>query len=169
MKKILIALVAVFALSIAAITPAMADTKIGVINLQELLPKLPEMKQISDSLKKTFGDREKQMVQAQSDFKKDADDYQRNSAVMSQKDKQAAEQKLAQGEQNLRQLQTSFQHDYVDAQNKGINQLMTDLKAVVQKVAVNGKYNLILISASVAYSDPSLDVTNDVLSAWQSK
>src|SRR5262249_54022385 len=149
--------------------PAMADTKIGVINLQELLPKLPEMKQVSDNLKKTFGDREKQIVSAQNDFKKDADDYRRNAAVMSAKDKQATEQKLTQEEQNLQQLQASFQRDYMEAQNKSINQLMTDLKAVVQKVAVKDKFNLILINASVAYADQGLDVTNEVLNAWQSK
>ncbi len=169
MKKILLALFIGLSLSIAAVTPAMADTKIGVINLQELLPKLPEMKQVSDNLKKNFSDREKQIISAQNDFKKNAEDYRRNTAVMSPKDKQAAEQKLAQDEQNLQQTQTAFQRDYMDAQNKAINQLMNDLKAVVQKVATKNGFNLVLISASVAYSDPGLDMTNDVLNAWQSK
>jgi outer membrane protein len=169
MKKLLLALVAGLALSLSAITPAMADTKIGVINLQDLLPKLPEMKQASDNLKNTFSDREKQIIAAQNDFKKSAADYQKNSAVMSQSDRQAAEQKLAQSEQNLQQMQASFQHDYMDAQSKAINKLMTDLKAVVQKVAIKDKYSVVLISASVAYSDPSLDITNEVLAAWQNK
>jgi outer membrane protein len=169
MKKLILGLVAVLSLSIAAITPAMADTRIGVINLQNLLPKIPEMKQASDNLKKAFGDREKEIIAAQTSFKKDAEDYQRNSAVMAPKDKQAAEQKLAQTQQSLQQTQQSFQRDYVDAQNKAINQVMTDLKAVVQKVALKDKFNLVLISAGVAYSDPGLDITDEVFNAWQNK
>ncbi|HVV68893.1 MAG TPA: OmpH family outer membrane protein [Gammaproteobacteria bacterium] len=155
MKKILLALTAGLVLSIAAMTPAMADTKVGVIDLQVLLPKLPEMQQINDNLKKTYGDREKQIM-------KDLDDYNRNSAVMSAKDKQAAQQKL-------RQSQDAFEHDFVTARDSAIKDLMNSLKAVVQKVAAQDKYNLILISAGVAYADPGLDVTNEVENAWKNR
>lgn len=169
MKKMLLVLVAVLSLSLVFIPSAFADTKIGVINLQDLLQKLPEMKQVGDSLKKQFGDREKQVVTAQESFKKDAGDFQRNNAVMSASDKQAAEQKLAKEEQDLQQMQASFQRDYMDAQNKAINQLLQDIKSVVQKVAVKDNYNLVLISASVAYADKSTDITDEVLNAWQQK
>jgi Skp family chaperone for outer membrane proteins len=59
MKKILLSIVAAFALTCAAITPAMADTKIGVIDLQQLLQNLPEMKAMSDDMKKELGDKQK--------------------------------------------------------------------------------------------------------------
>lgn len=169
MKKMLMSLVAAFAMLGMFAMPAYADTKIGVINLQELLGKLPEMKQISDDLKKQFGDRETKLEKAQDTFKKDAEDYRRNSAVMSASDKQKAEQKLAQEQQDLQQLQASFQKDFMAAQNQSVNTLLNKIKGVVESVATKDKFNLILINASVAYSDKGMDVTDEVLSQLQAK
>lgn len=164
MKKLVLLLMTLVSLSIAAV-PAFADNmKIGVLNMQELLQKMPQMKQINDSMKKQFGDREAQIVSAQNDLKKAADDFRKNNAVMSDKDKQAVEQKLVKQEQDLQQMQAAFQKDYVATQNKQIASLLDQIKAVVKNVAAKDKYNLILINAGVAYADDNIDVTNEVLS-----
>ncbi|MFT3742583.1 MAG: OmpH family outer membrane protein [Gammaproteobacteria bacterium] len=170
MKKLLVILMAILTFSI--MTPVMADTasantKIGIINLQDLLAKLPEMKQISDNLKKQFGDRETKLEQAQNQFKQDAENFRRNNAVMSAADKQTAEQKLAQQQQDLQQQQASFQKDFMSAQNQSVNTLLNKIKGVVESVATKGNYNLILVSSSVAYSSKDMDVTQDVLNQLQ--
>lgn len=163
MKKILLAITAAIALMVSSITPAMADTKIGVINLQQLLQQLPQMKQISADMKKQFGDREKKIVDAEDQLKKDADSYKRNGAVMSAKDKQATEDKLMKQQQDLQQMQVSFQRDFQTAQNKAIDDLLSKIKVVVEKIAAQNQLNLVLINASVAYADKSLDITDPVL------
>jgi outer membrane protein len=164
MKKVLLAITAALALMVSSITPAMAaDTKIGVINLQQLLQQLPQMKQISADMKKQFGDREKKIVDAEDQLKKDADSYKRNGAVMSAKDKQATEDKLMKQQQELQQMQISFQRDFQTAQNKAIDDLLSKIKVVVEKIAVQNQLNLVLINASVAYADKSLDITDPVL------
>jgi outer membrane protein len=163
MKKILLAITAALALMVSSITPAMADTKIGVINLQQLLQQLPQMKQISADMKKQFGDREKKIVDAEDQLKKDADSYKRNGAVMSAKDKQATEDKLMKQQQELQQMQISFQRDFQTAQNKAIDDLLSKIKVVVEKVAAQNQLNLVLINASVAYADKNLDITDPVL------
>lgn len=170
MKKIFFTLL--FAAALSFITPAFADvnnTKVGVINLQELLAKLPEMKQISDNLKKQFSDRETKLEQTQNNFKKDAEDFRRNNAVMSNADKQTAEQKLGQEQQDLQQLQASFQKDFMAAQNQAVNTLLTKIKGVVESVATKGNYSLILVSGSVAYSSKNMDVTQEILDQLQKK
>lgn len=164
MKKFLFSIAVALALMCTQIAPAMADNmKVGVIDLQQLLQNLPQMKSIGDDLKKQFGDRQKKIMDAQAGFKKDAEDFKKNSAVMSDKDKQAATQKLIAQEQNLGQMQSSFQHDYMDAQNKAVNGLLEQIKGIVTKIAARDKYDLILVNASVAYSQPSMDVTQAVL------
>lgn len=164
MKKVLLAITAALALMVSSITPAMAaDTKIGVINLQQLLQQLPQMKQISADMKKQFGDREKKIVDAEDQLKKDADSYKRNGAVMSAKDKQATEDKLMKQQQELQQMQISFQRDFQTAQNKAIDDLLSKIKVVVEKVAAQNQLNLVLINASVAYADKNLDITDPVL------
>lgn len=163
MKRILILLTAIISLSMAFIPAAFADTKIGIMNMQELLQKLPQMKQINESMKKQFGDREAKLVASQTDLKKAVEDFRKNSAVMSEKDRQAKAQKLVAQEQEIQSSQAALQKEFTTAQNKQIAALLEQIKAVVKNVADKGHYNLILINASVAYSDSSLDVTNEVL------
>jgi outer membrane protein len=168
MKKILIVLAA--ALSLALAMPvASADTKIGVLNMQELLQKMPQMKKINDSMKKQFGDREAKIIAAQNDLKKGAEDYRKNSAVMSEKDKQEAQQKLIKQEQELQTAQASFQKDFVAEQNKEVSALLDKIKSVVKNIAVRDQYNLILVGAAVGYSDNTLDVTDAVFNEIQKK
>ncbi len=172
MRKLLLTCVSVVSLLMMSMTTAFAATvaseptqgiKIGVINIQDLLQKSPQMKTITADLKKQFGDRESKIMTAQNNFKKEADDYKRNSAVMADKDRKAAEQKLIVDQQNLQQMQMAFQQDFVAAQNKEINALLARVKSVVDKIAADGKYSLILTNSSVAYVDSQFDITNQVL------
>ncbi len=168
MKRVLIS-IAVGIFGLAALTSACAnDLKIGLLNMQNLLQQLPEMKQASDDLKKQFGDREAKIQASQASFKKDAEDFKRNVAVMSAKDKQATEDKLIKNEQDLQQSQASFQRDYMAAQNKAITAILEKVKVAVNQVAQKDKLNLILVNSSVAYADKSFDVTQEVQQAMVS-
>lgn len=170
MKKFLASIVMALTLVCVTATPALAeDMKVGVIDLQQLLQNLPQMKQIRDDLKKQFGDREKSITEAQTSFKTAAENYKKNSAVMSEKDKQAAAQKILDQEQGLQKMQLAFQQDFMTAQNKEVNSLLDKIKSVVNKIAEKDKYDLILVNASVAYSKPSLDVTQAVLGEMKGK
>ncbi len=163
MKKIIFSIIAVLSFSLFITTSAWAaDTKIGVINMQGLLQKLPQMKKIGDDLKKQFGDKQKQLVDAQDSFKKDADKFRRDGAVMSDKDKQAAEDKLFKAQQDLQTMQMDLQRDYMAAQNKQVDTLMSSIKAVVEKIATQEKFDLILVNASVAYANKDMDITTKV-------
>lgn len=163
MKKVLLLVVAALSFSFLVATPAFAaDSKIGVINMQDLLQKLPQMKKIGDDLKNQFGDKQKQLVSAQETFKKDAEKFRRDSAVMSDKDKQAAEDKLFKQQQDLQTMQSDLQRDYMAAQNKQVDALMNTIKGVVEKVATKNKFDLILINAGVAYASKGMDVTDQV-------
>jgi len=163
MKKTILSILVLLSLTFFVATPAWADNKIGVINMQDLLQKLPQMKKIGDDLKTQFGGKQKQLVDAQENFKKEADKFRRDSAVMSDKDKQAAEDKLFKQQQDLQTMQMDLQRDYMAAQNKQVDTLMTTIKNVVEKVAAQGKFDLVLINASVAYARKDMDITAPVL------
>jgi outer membrane protein len=163
MKKIIFAIMTVLSMSLFVSTSAWAaDTKIGVINMQDLLQKLPQMKKIGEDLKKQFDGKQKQFVSAQDTFKKDADKFRRDSAVMSDKDKQAAEDKLFKQQQDLQNMQMDLQKDYMAAQNKQVDALMNTIKTSVEKIAAQENFDLVLINASVAYAKKDMDITAQV-------
>ncbi len=171
MKKLLLIAVAILSLSAISMSTAYAasDTKIGVINLQGLLGQLPQMKTISEKIKTQFASRQADIAKAQDAFKKSADDYRKNNAVMSEKDKNAAQDKLIKKEQELQKMQIDFQRDFVEEQNKQVNALLEKIKSVVADVAKKEKLELVLIDASVAYADKKMDVTSAVLNVLKEK
>lgn len=163
MKKMILLVVTLMSLALFAATPAWADTKIATINIQDLLQKLPQMKQIGNDLKKQFSDKQKQLTDAQDTFKKDADTFRRDNSVMADKDKQAAENKLFKQQQDLQKMQMDLQRDYMAAQNKEVDALMNKVKAVVETIAQKDKIDLVLVNASVAYAKKGMDITDQVL------
>lgn len=171
MKKLLITVVALFSLTMLSATPAWAaDTKMGIINMQELLQKLPQMKEIGDSLKKQFADRTKQFTDAQAAFKKDAEDFNKNGAVMSATDKQTAEQKLMKQQQDLQQMQSSLMRDSQEAQNKAVDGLLKQIKEVVGKVATKDGLDVVFIDAAAAYTSSNvMNITDAVFQQMPKK
>lgn len=169
MKKTILSIIVLMSLTFFVATPALAETKIAVINMQDLLQKIPQMKKIGDDLKKQFGDKQKQLVSAQETFKKNVDKFKKDSAVISDKDKQAAEDKLFKEQQDLQTMQTDFQHDYMTAQNKQVDTLMTSIKKVVEKIATQDHFDLVLINTSVAYARKDMDITAQILKEMDSQ
>lgn len=169
MKKLFLNLVGVvLALSFsvnASAADASTNVKLGVVNLQQVLEKSPQMNAIRDDLKKRFGARHDKIIAAQNQFKKDADQYKKNSAVMSEADRKATEQKLMTTQQNLQQMEVSYQQELIAAQNKEVNAFLEKVKAAVAKIGKDGKYTAILIHAAAIYFDAQIDMTNQVISA----
>lgn len=171
MKKLLLIAVAILSFSAVSMNVAYAasDTKVGVINLQGLLGQLPQMKAISEKMKGQFASRQTDITKAQDAFKKSAEDYRKNNAVMSEKEKSAAQDKLIKKEQELQKMQMDFQRDLVEEQNKQVSALLEKIKGVVADVAKKEKLDLVLIDASVAYADKKMDVTDAVLKVLKDK
>ncbi len=167
MKKILITCFAGICLTV--FSTAWADVKIGILNMQDLLQNLPEMKAIGDNLKKDFADKESKIKSAQAAFKKDYEDFNRNVATITEKGKQAATQRLVQEEQNLKQLQMGFQRDYVAAQSKQVNVLLDKVKAKVAQVAKSSGYDYVLLAEVAPYAPDGTDITGAVRSAFGQK
>lgn len=165
MKKLVLfvsAIMLCFGLSSVAFAD---DLKVGVVNVQEVMQKSPQMTKITTELKKQFGDREKKVVAAQNQLKQNADNYNKNSSVMSAADKQKAQAKLIQEQQSLQQMQTGFQQDFVAAQNKDLQALLDQIRTTIDKIATDQKFNLILTSNTIAYADKKMDITDMVIKA----
>jgi outer membrane protein len=164
MKKCFVFLAMVVSLGLASLS-AYADVKVAVVDMQQVVQNTPQFGEITASLRKEFGDRQKKITDAQNSLKKAADDFNRNSSVMTAADRKTTEEKLMTQQRELQQMQMSFQKDFVEAQNKKINELVTQVKKVVADIAKKDKYNVVLVRAGVIYSDDGMDVTKEVVDA----
>ena len=167
----------VIALSIAMCLSAVADLKIGTVNmihLVELHPthesnktlvksshddykakldaKQDELKAMLDEARKVYEDMQNPMlsVTAKTDAQKKLDGMQQKV--------NAARQDLIRSEQNYRETMN-------DLETRLLKMETSDIRAKISAYAKEKKFDLIIDSTMAAYANDALDVTDDILRA----
>ena len=144
---------------------AFAQAKIGILNLQQVIQQSPQLTTVKAELQKQFGPAQKTVTDAQKILQDDMANYRKNSAVMSATDKQTLQDKITKEQQDLQATQMKFQQEYVAARDKAFTGLLAQIKSVVETVAKQKKFDLVLTNDAVAYASSDMDITNDVLAA----
>ncbi|MCK4869912.1 MAG: OmpH family outer membrane protein [Gammaproteobacteria bacterium] len=160
MKRLLV-LVAGVVLSTSVFA---ANMKIGILSVQEVLHKAPQVAALQTKLKNQFKPQQVKLVAAQKQLTAEMQKLNRDSAIMKPADKKALQKKIIKGQRAFRQLQVGFQHDLTVAQNGAMKAVLNDIRSAVNKVAAKDHYNLILVKSAVAFNDSNLDITKQVIS-----
>lgn len=162
MKKIFVGLVAV---AIFAIMPmAMAqEVKMGVIDLQKIVQKSPQITRINGELEKQFKPRQTKILAAQKDLEAEVAKLNREGTVMSAADRTKLQGKIITDRANFQGMAETFKQELAAAQNQAMQNFMQQVTAAVGKIAVRSKYTVVLQKAGLPYADPSLDITDQVL------
>jgi len=173
MKKLLLSLVTAAALltagtSMAADAPTTA-LKIGVIDVQQILQKSPQIAKINDQLTKQFKPRQDKIISEQKDLQAEVDKLNKNGPVMTDGDRNKLQDKIIADRANVQSMALTFQRDLQQAQQNAMQGFMNQLTGVVSDVAKSNHYDLILQRAGVPYANGSLDVTAQVLQALEKK
>lgn len=162
MKKVLIS-ISMLALLSSAFCVSAADLKIGVVNFQQVLQSYPKVKATDEKLKKQFAPRQEKLVAMQKHLNDEINKYNRDGAIMKDADKKAAEGKIRDQANKLQTAQNDFQKELGEARNNAMKIIEQDIAEVVNVVAKDKHFNLILAKATVGYNDPEFDVTDLVI------
>lgn len=142
---------------------AYAELKVGVIDLQQIMQKSNQIATINSQLTKEFKPRQDKILALQKALQDETDQLTRNSATMTESDRNKLQDKIIADRANLQGMSLSFQRDVNAAQNQGMQKFMTQLNGVVNTVAKANNFDLILQRAGVPFVKTELDVTNKVL------
>jgi outer membrane protein len=156
------------ALLAAAVSPAWADLKIGVVNYAKLMQESPQAKAAQDALRGEFAGKQKDLQTQQQTLKSKEDSLQRDSATMSADQRTAAERELRDGNRELQLKVQQYQDDFNARQNEELSKLQKTLVEEVQNFAQGQKFDLVLADG-VIFASPVLDVTPQVLAALQAR
>ncbi|OGT07824.1 MAG: hypothetical protein A2X78_02120 [Gammaproteobacteria bacterium GWE2_37_16] len=160
MKKVSLLIAAGLLLAANA---AFADTKIGVLDLNKVLSNDPQVTLLQDQLKKQFEPRNQEIVTAQKNLQNDIDKYNKDSGKIKGNDVKKNQDNIIAEQKKLRDMQASFQHDLTDAQNKSMQTILKRVETVVNKIAADQKYDLVVTKVSTVYNDPKLEITDKVV------
>lgn len=159
MKNMIIAVVAYLAI---AATPAMAETKVGVVNTVRLMEEAPQAKAAQSKIESEFSSREKELVNLQKETRKLEDRLSKDSAVMSEDENNKLERKILSKRREGKHLQDEFRDDLNIRKNEVLSKLQKQMYNATVGLAKEEKYDVIL-GQGVVYSSDKVDITDKVL------
>jgi outer membrane protein len=146
---------------------AQAQAKIGVVNVARLLQEAPQAQAASQALENEFAARKRDLQNMERDLKAREDKLQKDGAVMAANERANAEKALRDGQRELARKQNEFLEDLNVRRNEALGQLQRTVLQEVQTYAKSAGLDVVV--ADALYASPSVDITNQVLSALQAR
>lgn len=165
-KTALLALVTIAA-SALPLGAAQAQAKIGVVNVARLLQESPQAQAASQSLEGEFANRKRELQTLERDLKTREEKLTKDGATMAEAERRNQEKSLRDSQRDFARKQNEFMEDLNVRRNEALGQLQ---RTVLQEVQTYAKTaGLDLVVADALYASPSVDITQQVLSALQAK
>lgn len=157
-EKVLVSL-AVLAVTSA---PALAETKVGVVDTVKLLEEAPQAKTAQADIETEFAPREQELVKLQKAIRELEDKAARDGAVMSEKESSKLEREILSKRRELKRTQDEFRDDLNIRKNEVLSKLQRQMYDATVSLAKEKDYDVIL-GQGVVYSSKSVDITELVL------
>lgn len=120
------------------------DLKIGYVDPQSILSKMPEWKAVQQRLQ-NFADRKREeLAKKQQQFQQQVTAYQQKSAVISDEAKKKEEQRLGQLNAELQQFQTQLQREIQQKQQELVGPLLQQIEEAINQVAADMELTYVL-------------------------
>lgn len=164
MKKVLKFAGLTLALMTAGMGSAMADTKIGVVDMEQVFQRLPQREQVSTQLKREFEPRVRELQKLEEEGQKLIEKFKKDESFMSKDQKKQSQEKLAKLQMEFNQKRQSFEQDNARRQSEERTKILKGVKEAIDQIARDGGYDLILENNATPYSSSKLDITSQVIS-----
>ncbi len=142
--------------------PAMAESKVGVVNTVQLMEEAPQAKAAQSNIETEFAPREQELVSLQKSIRKLEDKLSRDGAVMSEKERSKLERDILAKRRDLKRSQDEFRDDLNIRKNEVLSKLQRQMYEATVSLAKEKNYDVIL-GQGVVYSSKNVDVTDMVL------
>ena len=157
-KQLMVALAAFAVLT----GPAMAESKVGVVNTVQLMEEAPQAKAAQSNIETEFAPREQELVSLQNSIRKLEEKLSRDGAVMSEKESSKLERDILSKRRDLKRSQDEFRDDLNIRKNEVLSKLQRQMYEATVSLAKEKNYDVIL-GQGVVYSSKNVDVTDMVL------
>jgi outer membrane protein len=140
-----------------------AEQKIGVVNFQEVMGKIPQTAAIMKSLGEEFKDEQAVLSKLETDIKYLQEKRKRDSSLMSAKDIADLEAQIGTLYQDYQAKGKAFQEKTGARKNEETNKIIALVRQAIDNIAAKGDYDLVLEQSAVVYSKPDSAITAEVV------
>ena len=161
--------------AVLAATMVMAQEKTAVVNMVDLVRFHPSRERDRKLMQDTEKEFQSKLDKQRDRFEQLRNDYEKavkeaRNPALNEKARAEAEDKamkhrdvLAEADRDLRQEMQKLQRELGDLDTRLLRQVTGDIREVLSKFAQEGKYSIVLDGTTMAYFDPKLEVTDEVL------
>ena len=140
-----------------------AQTKLGYVKVDEVIRKANIAKQAEDRLKKEFAPRDNELKKMGAELKNLVGKFDKEQSVMTNSDKQKVQREISNLEKEIQRKQRQAREDLTQRKNEELAAVVEKARAVIKKIAVEEKFDLILENS--VYASPNVDITQKVIKA----
>lgn len=168
MKKIMIFILAAL---ILATSVSAAEIKIGYVDLQKALNTSEAGKAAKEKIGKTVQEYQGTVEERQKELKKIKDDLDKQALVLSEEARAGKEREYQLKLKDYQRFTKDIQEELQQKDADYTRQILEDLLKVVKEIGQKEGYTLVLeqTESSVLYADSKIDLTEKVISTFNSR
>lgn len=172
-NKILCAVfvISVFFFAFSYHLPAVGQEKIALVNLQRALNEVEEGKKAKAAIQADMEAKKKQLDILKEELKKMRDDLEQKKMVLSKEalDKKANE--IQTKFLDLQQKAVQYDQELKQKESESVQKILIALKKMVVDVAKNKGFDIVYENSveTVLYTSKGVDITNDVITAYNNR
>jgi outer membrane protein len=151
-----------------ACTAAAADYKIGFVNTERLFREAAPAKRAQAKIEKEFATRDAEIQKLAKQVRDLQATLDRDGATMPEAERRNKERDLANQSRDLTRMQREFREDLNLRRNEELAGIQERANKVIQQIAADEKYDLIL-QDPVVYASQRIDITDRVIKALADK
>jgi len=140
-----------------------AAGKFAFINSKQLMEKSPQAIAANTAMQEQFGERQQNLQNLAKSIQEMEQTYQTDRAIMSDEQKQKAEDNIVQSKRRFQFEQQSLKEDVQAKQRELLQQLQSEIKGVIQTYGKEKGYDFIFTETGVAFASDAVDITDDIL------
>ncbi len=151
-----------------AVSGAHAEgSKIGFVNINLLLQKVPQAAAATQRLEMAFGDRKTEILDFQKGCKKMEKELEREAVALSKQQQQRMLRKIRSCSSELKLMDEEYGEDLRIAQAEELQKLQQLVYRMIDRIAREEQFDLI-VNESVIFASPAADISLKVLNALKS-
>lgn len=140
-----------------------ADTKIGVINMQNIFTQMPEAATLQQGIMAEFKEQTDAVKAMEGDIKYNMEKAKRDEAILSKKEKEDLATNILVQRQEFEGKVRSLQANIERRRNEEQQKLLQRIMGAVDTVSKNEGYDFVLTQQSLAFFKPDADISSKIV------
>ena len=145
---------------------AVAEIKVGYLNLSEIMEKSPQVEAASKTLEKEFSYRYEKLTAARDEIVKFEETLKKDGTVMTDTRRSELEREILSKKREYIRQQEELKEDFNIRRNQEMGGLQKSVNEVVTGLAKSEKYDLV-VTQPVLFASERIDITQRVLEELQ--